>query len=414
MTINYNSQPEWSELEYHPEEMPFLPDPIPATAPHNSIKKRASERKHKASTALSTHTSSPGSPTGQRREKRFVLIGSIIGLLALLIAGAPFAIWKYVDFTPNVTLYQVSAPHNVDLSIGGGGIVYPQQQLDISYPVAERVVATRVKVGDHVSPDQPLIQLDPAQLNAALQQASDDMAAALVYLNSVSANGTALNIAQAQQNYDVIRSKYNELLAQTTSPFLHHGNLVSPMKGVVTALNVTAGQIFPASTPLLTIMDESNVIVHTKIPLANLGQVQLGQTALVTPSALANVNLAGTVTNIVPQADPQTDTFEVWVSIPNDKNILLPGMSAFTRIQTTATAITVPRLAVLYPNGDAAVYVVRNQVAHLQKIQVSGRSVDSIYVTSGLSVGDNIVLVGIDDVQDGQRVHIMNIQRSAS
>ena len=66
-----------------------------------------------------------------------------------------------------------------------------------------------VKIGDQVSPNQPLVKLDPTRLNAQLKQLSDNVTAAQAYLSSVSTTGNAASIAQAQQQYTLAKSKYD-------------------------------------------------------------------------------------------------------------------------------------------------------------------------------------------------------------
>ncbi|HLZ59815.1 MAG TPA: efflux RND transporter periplasmic adaptor subunit [Ktedonosporobacter sp.] len=360
------------------------------------------------------HPDTPGIHSFQQIKKKNkpALLGGL--LVVLLVLGGGLWWLKSGIIPPDVSLYQVGGENDVTLSIGGGGLVYAHQELNVTYPTAEQVLAVKVKAGDHVTPNQSLMQIDPSQINVAIKQANDDLAAAQSYLYSVSVSGTSVNIAQAQQAYELAKDRYNALVAQSSSPLLHDGNLVSPMNGVVTSVDVNAGEVFQPNTTLITIMDETSVVVRVKVPLANLGQVHLGQDAIVTPSALANVNIPGTVSNLIPQADPQTDTFEVWVSIPNQGRLLLPGMSAFVRIETPARSLTVPRLAVISPEGDAAVFVVRNQIAHLQNVKVVGRSVDTIYIGEGLSMGDQVVLVGLDGLRDGQRVHVTHIEHPQS
>jgi RND family efflux transporter MFP subunit len=352
-----------------------------------------------------SHSSQPPG----RKKKHPVITGLILGLLVLL-GGTGFAVLRFALFSiPGVTAYQVGV-QNVSLPIGGGGIVFPRQQLTISYPVAERVISVLVNAGDQVSPNQPLIQLDPSQLNVQIQQAAADVAAAQAYLNSASVSGTALNIAQAQQQYNLAKNRYNALVAEAASPLLHNGNLISPMKGVITSLNVNPGEVFAADTPLLTIMDESTVIVHAKIPLTDLGQVQLGRQAIVMPSALPGLHLQGTVSSIILQADPQTDTFEVWVEVLNTSKVLLPGMSTFVSIQRPARVLVVPRLSVLDLDSDPFVFVVQDQRVYLRHVQVVGRSVDEVFIGGGLSAGDKVVLVGLDGLQDGQQVRVTRIE----
>src|SRR5438105_15299975 len=93
------------------------------------------------------------------------------------------------------------------------------------------------------------------------------------------------------------------------------------MRGVVTAVNINPNEVFAPNTILLTIMDQSTVIVYAKIPLSNLGQVHLGLPAVVTPSALPDASFQGTVISVIAQADPQTDTFEAQVKVHNPQQM---------------------------------------------------------------------------------------------
>ncbi|MDQ6659444.1 MAG: efflux RND transporter periplasmic adaptor subunit [Chloroflexota bacterium] len=326
-----------------------------------------------------------------------------------MLSAIGFYYWMATKSAPNVTLYQVST-QNMTQDIGGGGYIYPRHQLIISYPIAERVIAVLVKPGDQVSPNQPLIQLDPSQLNAQINQASNDVTAAQAYLNSVTSSGNSLVIAQAQQAYNIAKNKYNSLVAEASSPTLHNGTLISPMNGIVTNVNINPGEVFRADTPLLTIMDEATVIVRVKIPLSNYGQVHVGQSTIVTPSTLPTLNFKGSVDAIIPRADPQTDTFEIWVGVANTDQQLLPGMSAFVRVQSAAHAFVVPRLAVLNLGSESIVFIVHNLQAFMDNVRVIGRSGDAVLVGSGLSIGDQIVLVGLDVLQNGEHIQVTRVE----
>ena len=84
--------------------------------------------------------------------------------------------------------------------------------------------------------------------------------------------------------------------------------------------------------------------------------------------------MKGIVASIIPQADPQTDTFEVWINVPNAQQVLLPGMSAFVRVQGEQNAFVVPRLAVLNPDRESSVFVVRNDHVYMQSVHVTGNA----------------------------------------
>ena len=345
----------------------------------------------------------------QRTNKRFLLMSGLLCLAVLLIVGGLY-VWMRIRALPSgVTLYQVGT-QGFTADIGGGGIVYPLQEEDISYPIAERALSVLVAPGDHVTANQPLIRLDMAVLNAQLEQAKKDVVSSSTYLATVKANGNTVAIAQAQQLYSLAVDKYDALEAEASSSTLHNGTVISPISGIVTSLYIAPGEIFAANRTMIVIMDESAVIVRTEIPLTYLTQVQLGQIATVTPSSLPGVNIQGKVSAIIPQADSQTDTFEIWVLVVNPQRMLLPGMNAFVHFHSVGKALGVPRLAVLNPQRESIVFVVRNQRAYIQKVHIVSRSVDTIFINGGISAGDRVVLVGADDLQNGQEVRVSGVE----
>ncbi|HEY4383956.1 MAG TPA: efflux RND transporter periplasmic adaptor subunit [Ktedonobacteraceae bacterium] len=351
----------------------------------------------------------PTRPSGKRRWGRSLLIVVIVaGMLLTLIFGS---LWLSSHADADVTLFQVQAQRSEQV-VGGGGIVYPHQQLNITYPMAERVLAVLVHEGDQVVPDQALLRLDTTQLNAQMKQAEGNIVAAQDYLSTVSMSGNAVTIAQAQQQLALAKNRYAALVAQSEYPLTHAGNLISPLRGVVTAVNISAGEALTPHAVLLVIMDESALVVHMQVPLENVGQVRVGAQAQVTSSAFANRSFSGTVSAVIPQANPQTNTFEVWVNVNDSQHLLLPGMSTFVRILLPSTAVVVPRLSVMALANLMVVFVVRGQHAYLRIVQIMGRNEDRLFVATGLKHGEYIVLVGLDQLSDGQSVHVRAIEQS--
>ncbi len=345
------------------------------------------------------------SRSSSRRAGVLALGGTLLALVLLLATA-----FIINGVSSGVVLYQVDLQH-YSQSVGGGGTVYPRRQLVLTVPVSGRVVEVMVKVGDTVAARQALLRLDPTQLAAQLKQLQDELGAATAYLKAVSAHGSATVIAQAQQRYELVKSKYDALVASSASPLLRAGELLSPMAGVVMALNVEAGDTFKADAALVTLADQSWVVVHARVPLVALGEIRVGQPAEVSPSAFPDLVLPGQVLTVVPHADPQSDTFEVWVEVSNASGRLLPGMSAFVRIQQHGMALVVPRLAVLDLDQAPAVFLVRHHHAYLRMVHVAARSPDRVFVDAGLGRGDQVVLTGLDRLRDGQWLQISSVER---
>jgi RND family efflux transporter MFP subunit len=336
---------------------------------------------------------------------------AVICSFAAVIIAISSVVFYIIGNARNVTLYQVGARQNIQQFVGGGGIAYPRQQFDLSYAYAERVVSVLVKAGDHVTVNQPLVKLDPSQLNAQINQAANDVAAARAYLISISGTLNQVTVAAAQQQLQVAENHYNSLVAQTSSDTLKNGKLVSPLAGTITAVNINPGEVFAANAVLMTIMDQSTITIRAKIPLSNLRQVKIGMPALVTPSALSDLSMEGQVSSIIQQADPQTDTVEIWVDVQNAQQNLLPGMSAFVRIQGQVSAFAIPRLGVLNPDHNSMVFVNRGNKVFQQTVHVVSRSANYVYIDQGLVAGDKIVLIPLDKMHDGQQITVSRIER---
>ena len=351
-----------------------------------------------------------------RNKRRLGLIAALC--MIVLCCLVSFVAWRSAGPSiQDVTVYRVSMK-SVDLPIGGGGIAYPVHRLDISYPFTAHILSVFVKPGERVTPNQSLVQIDLSQVNgqklstlqAQVAQAYQDMLAAQSYYYSVQRLGNPIVIAQAQQQYTTAQVQYNTLLSEEQAPELHQGKILSTIGGFVTAVNVYPDQLIDANKVMLTIYDESSIIVRVQIPLLNYSQIQINQHAQATPSAQSGQTYNGSVISIIPNANPQSGTFEVWVMVPNTNGMLLPGSNFYVRIQDTVNALVVPRLAVLNPDLDSNVFVLSQQQAHLRHVQVSGYAGDSVLISSGLSVNDLVVLVGLDTLQEGQTVHIQSVE----
>lgn len=358
------------------------------------------------------NTNSSAPAVNPNKRSPMLVVGSLLGLV-ILLGGLSFAVWRYVikpASVADVSAYNVRS-QNVPQTIGGSGTLFPKQQYDASSSTPEVVVAVNVKAGEKVNSGQTLVTVGGGQLAIQLKLAKDQVDSTQAFLNQVQVSGNANQIAAAQLAYNNALSHYKALQAQASSGLYSNGNINTPTAGVVTTVNVYPGQITSPNTPLVTVMDESAVILHAKVPLANLGQVQIGQKATVSPSALPSVAMAGTVSEVIPQADPQTDTFEVWVSVANPDYSLLPGMSAFAHIEGSRTALVLPRLTVLNQDSNPQVFIVgKDGHAHIRSVHIVARTADSIFVDNGVSAGDQVVLVGLDGLLDGQQLHVTKVE----
>lgn len=335
------------------------------------------------------------------RRRRYGLI-ALVCIVALIGVSSAFYLRHR---SASVEVYTV-VNKQLKTEVAGGGLTYPVQSLTISYPVSAQVISVKVVVGQQVKPGQPLLTLDAAALTAHLAQLYDQEQAAIAYLNTLQQSGaSASQIAAAQQQVDVAKSRYDALAAQIQSPLYKSGILASAFAGVVSSVNVVPGSWFNAGEPLLTIVDISTIIVRAQFPIEQRGLVHLGDVTEVDPQATPTVHLTGAVTAIPPVLSTTSSaTFEVWISVPNPAGQLFANESVYARLTSLQTYAAVPEIAVINPTTDAIVFVQVNGIARMRHVVIGTQDGDQFGIVSGLQPGDQVIVSGQYGLADGQAV----------
>jgi HlyD family secretion protein len=137
--------------------------------------------------------------------------------------------------------------------------------------------------------------------------------------------------------------------------------LLAPFAGVVSEVNVEEGSIVSSTTPVLTLVDDSQVKLVAQVDETEISQVQLDMTAEVTLDAVPDETFTGTVTTIAPVARVENNIpiFDVTITIDNSEGKLRPGMSAQAEIliKEIENTVTVPSSATKTVGDETSVHV---------------------------------------------------------
>src|SRR5882757_3745335 len=98
------------------------------------------------------------------RKKKIIILVVALLLLALIIAGAVFATRKDV---PEVTTIKMETKPELRSTVTASGEVRPIQFMNLTSEVQGRIEDIYVKEGDKVTVGQPLVKLDPNQLESS-------------------------------------------------------------------------------------------------------------------------------------------------------------------------------------------------------------------------------------------------------
>jgi HlyD family secretion protein len=248
----------------------------------------------------------------------------------------------------------------------------------------------------------PRKELDASRVSYTQARNTYDIAQR--HLDALLAIGRQQELKSAAGQLQSAKGKFMVAEAQ-----LSYSEIRSPIDGAVTDRPLFAGEMTTAGTPVITVMDISQIIAKAHIAQAQAELLKAGDAATLTvPGVDDPVN--GKVTLISPALDPNSTTVEVWVEAANPKQSLKPGTSVQLSMLAKAVpdALVIPASALLTAaDGSTAVMVASpDGRAHQKPVRVGIRQGDQVQVTDGLQAGNQVVSVGAYGLPDNTKIKV--------
>jgi len=214
-------------------------------------------------------------------------------------------------------------------------------------------------------------------------------------------------LTQARNQYEVaqkqmdVKAAKGQLQAakgksQSAAAQLSYAKITSPISGIVTDRPVYPGEMAPAGSAIITVMDISQVVARAHVSQEDAKLVRRGDAATLTDDS--GNEIPARVVMVSSALDAVNTTVEVWVRADNPKVSLRPGASVRTTIvvQTIPKAVVVPAASVLTSGSGAVSVMVLDADNHpsRQEVKVGIRDADRMQVVEGLECGERVVTVG--------------------
>jgi multidrug efflux pump subunit AcrA (membrane-fusion protein) len=267
-----------------------------------------------------------------------------------------------------------------------------------SFMAAQKIYDSRKQLFEQGA--LPRKELDQAGVD--LTNARNQYEIAQKRLESLNSIGAQQAQKSAKGQLESAEGKYQGAAAQ-----LSYSQIRSPIQGVVTDRPLYPGEMASAGTPLLTVMDISQVVARAHIPQQKAALLKIGDPAEVTAAGFDN-SFSGKVTIVSPALDPGSTTVEVWVRLKNPGERLKPG----TSVQVSAVArsikdaLTIPVVALLTAqDGTTSVMLAGSDGrAHQKQVKTGVRENDQVQIVDGLHAGDRVVASGSYGLPDNRKI----------
>ena len=204
---------------------------------------------------------------------------------------------------------------------------------------------------------------------------------------------------------------------------LSYTRITSPIDGTISERTLDAGDLAVPTKNLVTIVQMDTVKVIVYVPENQIRFVAPGLKAQLTVAAYPGQVFYGTIDTVSPTLNPTTRMFSVEIKVTNEDRLLRPGMFAEVSLAVDPhpNALLVPKEAVLqteqYLENTASsgteicqinyVFVVEDGTAHMRTVMLGHESDGMVEVCDGVSMGEQVVTRGLNQLTDADRVTVM-------
>jgi membrane fusion protein, multidrug efflux system len=261
---------------------------------------------------------------------------------------------------------------------------------------------------------------DQATAQARLAKANNDVNRFKPLVAKQAVSKQELDNALAEQEASTSQVAAAKAAVEKATLDLGYTRVVSPISGLIGTTQVKPGNLVGRgeSTLLTTISQIDPILFKVGVTEADyLRVMRQVQTAGKTGGSREGIELTladgsqypqtGKINTIERAVDPSTGTLGMELVFPNPQQVLRPGQYGRVRIllDTRRGALLVPQRAVQELQSIYTVAIVdsSNKVA-FRTVKV-GQKVDSLWVVEdGLKAGEQIVVEGLQRIQDGMTV----------
>jgi multidrug efflux system membrane fusion protein len=326
------------------------------------------------------------------------------------------------------------------------GVAKAQNETNLSFKVAGTLSSVQVKLGDRVRKGQLIATIDPVdyniQSNQAISQKEGSVAnAKAAETQLINAQATYDRVAKLYENNSVALSEYQQAKAgldaaqaqydaantqinaadqqlKAAGNQVSYTRLVSPMTGVITAVQVEANEMVNAGMLIAKVSSFGRPEVEVGVPEIFINKIKKGQEVTITLPSSPGQEFKGVVDQVA-YASGNAPTYPVTVEIDESVEQIRPGMAANVAFlfskngATSSPKMVVPLDAVGKDNQGNFVFVLNQKsegvfVAEKKIVTIGELLPEGFELISGLEEGEIVATAGLKSLMNGTEVKLIN------
>ncbi len=283
------------------------------------------------------------------------------------------------------------------------------ENLWVKSEASGQVIKILVQEGQMVQKGQVLVELDSRDYTTNLARIEANYKLVTIEYNRI-AELFKRNIASASE-VDRLEAQLKDMEAQLKASklALERTKITAPITGRLNEIEAKIGDWLSVDKPVAQILQIGEVKVTVGIPESDVSAVTDLKEADIIIEALDKLRLKGKKLFLSRQPSDLARLYNMELVVDNPDGRILPGMFARVEIvkKRFEDAFAVPLYAVISQNDENFVYLEKNDKAEKRPVELGILEGWMIQVKAGLNVGDNVIIVGHRQVDEGQTVKVI-------
>lgn len=296
--------------------------------------------------------------------------------------------------------------------------IHSQRHIEVQALQSGYLEAIQIKEGQSVKAGDVMFRILPTLYQARLDaETAEVQLADLEFKNAqrLAEKNIVSEMEVRLQNARLAKAQAKLKLSQAE---LNFATVKAPFDGIINRLHRQQGSLVKEGDDLTTLSDNSTMWVYFNVPEARYLEYMEGkkQNKEDPPIELVMANgekfpAKGKIGAIAADFNNQTGNIAFRADFPNDDRLLRHGQTGTIFIrQTLNDALVIPQRSTYETLDKQYVYVIdKDDVVHERGIKVKHELEDMFVLEKGLAAGERIVLEGVRQIHDGEKVHFENV-----
>jgi membrane fusion protein, multidrug efflux system len=287
-------------------------------------------------------------------------------------------------------------PKPLQNKIFSNGTLISNEEVELRSEISGKVTQIMFSEGSRVRKGDVLIKINDSELQATFKKnKSRELLARdreYRYKQLLEKNLTS------QQEYDLQLSELNSVLAdvELTEAQIAKTQIIAPFDGIIGLRSVSMGSYISPDTKIASLQSINPIKVDFSVPQKYFGLIKSGKTILVRLASSPKA-YTGRIYAVEPKIDENTRTVKARALIANEKGDLTPGgyVEIDVVLENIDQAILIPTETIVPDFEGEKVFIYKNGKAVPQVVTAGIRTEKEIQITSGLNIGDSLIISGI-------------------